>query len=149
LLEQAKTTLGRIYGALRRVWDAEGGRVIDRGVLKALQDDLNTPIALAELSRLAADANSAADRKDEAARAQARADILAAGSLMGLLLKTPAEWEQGGDGDDNSRIDGLVQARLDARTNKDWVEADAIRDKLAAEGIEIMDGAGGSTWRRV
>lgn len=149
LLEQAKTTLGRIYGALRRVWDAEGGKATDRGVLKALQDDLNTPIALAELSRLAADANSAADRKDEAARAQARADILAAGSLMGLLLKTPAEWEQGGDGDDNLRIDGLVQARLDARANKDWVAADAIRDKLAAEGIEIMDGAGGSTWRRV
>ena len=72
-----------------------------------------------------------------------------AGQVLGLLSKTPMEWEQGGDGDDNARIDGLVQARLDARKNKDWAEADRIRDELKAEGIEIMDGAGGATWRRV
>ena len=72
-----------------------------------------------------------------------------AGQALGLLSKTPMEWEQGGDGDDNARIDALVQARLDARKNKDWAEADRIRDELKTEGIEIMDGAGGATWRRV
>lgn len=149
LLEQAKTTLGRIYGALRRVWDAKGGAAQDKGVLRAVQDDLNTPIALAELSRLAGDANGAADRKDGPAMAQARADLLAAGLLLGLLTKTPAAWEQGGDSDDNARIDALVQARLDARAAKDWAEADRIRDTLKAEGVEIMDSAGGATWRRV
>lgn len=149
LLEQARTTLGRIYGALRRVWDAEGGSARDKGVRKALQDDLNTPIALAELSRLAGEANGAADRKDDAAMAEARADLLAAGPLLGLLTKTPAEWEQGGDNDDNARIDALVEARTAARTGKDWAEADRIRDVLAAEGVEIMDSAGGATWRRV
>ena len=149
LLEQARVTLSRVYGALRRVWDAEGAKPRDKGVLRAVQDDINTPIALAELSRLAGEANGAADRKDGAAMAQARADMLAAGELLGLLSKTPAQWEQGSDGDDNSRIDALVQARLDARADKDWAEADAIRDRLKAEGVEIMDGAGGSTWRRL
>lgn len=149
LLEQAKTTLGRVYGALRRVWGIEGGQARDKGVLRALQDDLNTPIALAELSRLAGEANGAVDRKDEAAMADARANLLAAGELLGLLTMTPAEWEQGGDGHDNARIDALVAGRIEARENKDWAEADRIRDVLKAEGIEIMDGAGGATWRRV
>ena len=149
LLEQAKATLNRIYGALRRVWDAEGGKAADKGVMEALSDDLNTPIALAELSRLAGDANGAADRKDAAGMAEARANLLAAGALLGLLTRTPAEWEQGGDSDENARIDALVAARVQARADKDWAEADRIRDALAAEGIEIMDSADGATWRRV
>ncbi|KCZ86661.1 cysteine--tRNA ligase [Hyphomonas jannaschiana] len=149
LLKQAKTTLDRIYGALRRVWEADGGEARDTGVLRALEDDLNTPEALAELSRLASEANTAADQKDAAAMANAKANLLAAGKLLGLLTLTPKDWEQGGDNDENARIDALVQARVDARANKDWAEADRIRNELAAEGIEIMDGAGGSTWRRV
>ncbi len=149
LLKQAKTTLDRIYGALRRVWDAEGGEARDTGVLRALEDDLNTPEALAELSRLAGEANTAADQKDAVAMANAKANLLAAGKLLGLLTLTPKDWEQGGDEDGNARIDALVQARVDARAARDWAEADRIRNELAAEGIEIMDGAGGSTWRRV
>jgi cysteinyl-tRNA synthetase len=149
LLKQAKVTLDRIYGALRRVWDADGGEARDTGVVRALEDDLNTPEALAELSRLAGEANTAADQKDAAAMANAKANLLAAGKLLGLLTLTPKDWEQGGDNDENARIDALVQARVDARANKDWAEADRIRNELAAEGIEIMDGAGGSTWRRV
>ena len=110
---------------------------------------MNTPIALAELSRLAGEANGAADRKDETSMAEARANLLAAGQLLGLLQKTPAEWEQGGDSDKNAVIDAMVDARNQARANKDWAEADRIRDALKAQGIEIMDGAGGATWRRV
>ena len=149
LLKQAKTTLDRIYGALRRVWEAEGGDARDTGVRRALEDDLNTPDALAELSRLASEANTAADQKDQAAMANGRANLLAAGQLLGLLTRTPKEWEQGGDAGDNARIDGLVQARIDARAAKDWAEADRIRKALAEEGVEIMDGPQGSTWRRV
>lgn len=149
LLKQAKTTLDRIYGALRRVWEAEGGEARDTGVLRALEDDLGTPDALAELSRLATEANTAADVKDTVAMANARANLLAAGKLLGLLTKTPKEWEQGGNTDENARIDALVQARIDARAAKDWAEADRIRKTLAEEGIEIMDGPAGSTWRRI
>jgi cysteinyl-tRNA synthetase len=121
----------------------------DKGVMRALSDDLNTPEALAELSRLASEANTAADHKDRDAMAAARANLLSAGSLLGLLTKTPRDWEQGSDADGNADIDAQVQARIDARAARDWAEADRIRDALAAEGIEIMDGPSGSTWRRV
>ncbi|ABI76262.1 cysteinyl-tRNA synthetase [Hyphomonas neptunium ATCC 15444] len=149
LLKQAKTTLDRIYGALRRVWEADGGEARDTGVLRALEDDLGTPDALAELARLASEANTAADLKDAVAMANGRANLLAAGKLLGLLTKTPKEWEQGADTDENSRIDAQVQARVDARVAKDWAEADRIRKALAEEGVEIMDGPAGSTWRRI
>jgi cysteinyl-tRNA synthetase len=78
-----------------------------------------------------------------------RADLLAAGELLGLLTVSPREWEQGGNPDDAARIDALVAARVAARLSKDWAEADRIRKALAEEGVEIMDGAGGSTWRRI
>ncbi len=149
LLKQAKTTLDRIYGALRRVWHAEGGKATYRGVREALEDDLNTPEALAALSGIASAANMAADQNDQDMMAATRADLLAAGELLGLLTKTPKEWEQGGDADETARIDAMVAARVAARLSKDWAEADRIRKALSEEGVEIMDGAGGSTWRRI
>ncbi len=149
LLAQSKTTLDRIYGALRRVWSADEIKAEDNGVFAALADDLNTPQALAELSRLASEANTAADKKDELGRVHARANLLAAGAWLGLLSHTPEQWEQGSDTGEKARIEGLLAARLEARALKDYAEADRIRKSLAAEGIEIMDGAGGSTWRRV
>ncbi len=149
LLQQAKTTLDRIYGALRRVWAAEGGKATYRGVREALEDDLNTPEALAAMSAIASAANTGADQNDAEMMAATRADLLAAGKLLGLLTKTPKEWEQGDDADETARIDALVAARVAARAARDWAEADRIRKALAEEGVEIMDGAGGSTWRRV
>ena len=150
LLEQSKTTLDRIYGAYRRVWGDGKVKADNRhGVREKLMDDLNTPLALAELNALAGEANKAADEKNEAAMETVRNMMFDAGQVLGLLSRTPTEWEHGGNSDDNARIDAMVQARLDARKNKDWAEADRIRDELKAEGIEIMDGAGGATWRRV
>jgi len=149
LLEQAKTTLDRIYGALRRVWESDEVEASDSGVLEALGDDLNTPEALAELSRLASEANMAADQHDTRTMAHAKANLLAAGELLGLLQSTPAAWEKGTDEGETARIDALVQARFEARKAKNWAEADRIRDELTAEGVEIMDGPDGSTWRRV
>ncbi len=149
LLKQAKTTLDRVYGALRRVWASDAETARDDGVLAALCDDLNTPKALAELARLAGEANTAADRHDTLAMARAKANLLDAGELLGLLTLSPTDWEQGGDAGEKARIDGLVAARVAARKAKDWAEADRIRDALAAEGVEIMDSAEGSTWRRL
>ncbi|MEM9740682.1 MAG: DALR domain-containing protein, partial [Pseudomonadota bacterium] len=148
LLIQAKSTLDRLYGALRRVWPETGAEPNDTGIYDAIADDLNTPNALAELARLSTEANTAADQKDPAAMAQARANLLDAGELLGLLQQSPSHWEQTGDADDKARIDALVEARVQARTDRNWEEADRIRNSLAEEGIEVMDGAGGSTWRR-
>jgi len=148
LLRQARTTLNRIYGALRRCGDVQAATPLDRGVYEALCDDLNTPVALAELSRLATAANTAVDRGTPAEIAQARTDLLASGQLLGLLHKSAAAWEQSGTQDEVTRIEKLIAQRTQARADRNWAEADRIRDDLLAEGIEIMDGPDGASWRR-
>ncbi|MDZ4762058.1 MAG: cysteine--tRNA ligase [Alphaproteobacteria bacterium] len=145
LLTQSKMTLDRLYNALRRMRGVEpaAGGAPD-GVLKALCDDLNTPQALAEVSALATQANKAV----EADWPRIKGDLLAAGDLLGLLQRDPEDWARG-DAIDASRTDARVAARVAARQAKDFVEADRIRQELAAEGIEIMDGPHGSTWRKI
>lgn len=152
LLQQARDTLNGIYGALRRVWgDGEVSPAAPRAtIVTALEDDLNTPEALAALCRLAGEANRAVDAgRDQGDLNHLRDELVASGALLGLLASTPLSWEQGADRDDNDRVDALVEARLAARKARDFAEADRIRDALAAEGIEVMDGPSGSTWRRV
>ena len=145
LLVQAKATLDRLYNALRRMKDADAADIeAPDGVVEALCDDLNTPQALAELSALATEAN----KSSELAWPRLKGQMLAAGRLLGLLQRDPDDWARG-DASDAGRIDALVAARVAARRAKDFAEADRIRKELAAEGIEIMDGPDGSTWRRV
>ncbi len=145
LLAQSKATLDRLYNALRRMKDADGIEVeAPAGVLAALCDDINTPLALAELSALATEANKAGEKDWPRLKSQ----ILAAGDLLGLLQQDPDEWARGDEGD-AARIDALVAERVAARKAKDFARADQIRKDLEAEGVEIMDGAAGSTWRRI
>jgi cysteinyl-tRNA synthetase len=124
LIAQSKATLDRLY---RAVGDAEGGEV-DAGVLDALADDLNTPLALSRLG------------------AVTRADSLrASAALLGLLEESGSGWFQGeGDG----TIDELVAARTKAKQRRDFEEADRIRATLAEQGVLLEDGASGTTWRR-
>jgi cysteinyl-tRNA synthetase len=144
LLTQSKATLDRLYNALRRM-DVEADDVsAPQGVVAALCDDLNTPLALAELSALATEANKA----EPFEWPRLKGHMLAAGTLLGLLQKDPEDWARG-DASEAERIDALVAGRVAARKAKDFAEADRIRRELAAEGIEIMDGPDGSTWRRV
>lgn len=145
LLAQSKALLDRLYNALRRMKEAdEEDHGAPDGVLAAVADDLNTPMALAELSAIAGEAN----RAEPADWPRLKAQLKAGGALLGLLQQDPDDWARGA-ADDALRIDGLVQARTDARRAKDFAEADRIRKALAAEGVEIMDGPDGSTWRRV
>ncbi|RYY91918.1 MAG: cysteine--tRNA ligase, partial [Alphaproteobacteria bacterium] len=145
LLTQSKATLDRLYNALRRMKDVAPYHTgAPDGVLAALCDDLNTPLALAELSALATEANKAEPEDWPRMKGQ----LLAAGQLLGLLQKDPEAWARG-DASAAKRIDALVQQRIDARKAKDFAAADQIRKALADEGIEIMDGPQGSTWRRV
>ena len=149
-LAQARNMLDRLYGALRSLADveAEPDAAPNAEFLAALEDDLNTPKALAALFDLARRANTSAD---DAERRRLKGALLASGALMGLLQQEAEDWFTAAgadDGPDADEIERLIQARADARGAKDFAEADRIRDELAAQGVLLEDGAGGTKWRR-
>jgi cysteinyl-tRNA synthetase len=146
LLRQAQASLDRLYGAVLRLKEVEAANVEPPSALvKALSDDLNTPAAIAELSALATAANVA---KKPAEQAQAKGQLLAAAHLLGVLQDDPERWFRASFGEQAAGIDALVAERVAARQAKDYAKSDRIRDELAARGVEIMDSAAGSTWRR-
>jgi len=112
-------------------------------VLVALDDDLNTPGALAALHGLAAQVHSTADPDRRAELAEA---LREAGAFMGLLQQDARAWAQSG-ASDADRIEVLVAARQQARAAKDWARADALRADLAALGVEVEDAGGATRWR--
>jgi cysteinyl-tRNA synthetase len=125
VVAQAKATLDRLY---RVAGNADDGD-LDPGVVEALSDDLNTPLAM---SRLAAIEDPAT------LRASAR--------LLGLLHVSADEWFQGGG--DTGEIEARIAERAEAKKNRDFASADRIREELKAEGIVLEDSASGTTWRR-
>lgn len=124
LIAQSQATLDRLY---RLAGDAEPGKA-DPGVIEALADDLNTPLALSRLSAV----------RDPS-------ELRASAALLGLLGESSASWFQG-EGDE--RIDALVAARAAAKKERNFAEADRIRAELSAEGILLEDGPSGTSWRR-
>jgi cysteinyl-tRNA synthetase len=146
LIEQSIKTLDRLYGTLRDLHDVDADAVIPASIEAALDDDLNTPAALAEIARIAGEARRATDEGD---KARLKADLLGAGLALGLLQQDPAAWfARGNDGGDDARIQALVDERIAARKAKDFARSDAIRDELAAEGIVLEDTAQGVRWVR-
>ncbi|MBT5559106.1 MAG: cysteine--tRNA ligase, partial [Proteobacteria bacterium] len=144
---QAQAALDRLYGALR---DAEDIDVSDAEVPQAfmdtLLDDLNTPKALAEMFNTARALNISTDDEE---RLRLKSSLLACGQLLGILTQDPATWFAGDAGVfDETVIDALVADREQAREDKQYAEADAIRDKLLALGVELEDVAGGTRWRK-
>jgi cysteinyl-tRNA synthetase len=150
-IESARRMLDRLYGAVRGIdVDAAARKAAapPEALIAALEDDLNTPKAMAELFGLARALNKTTDVSDQQKLA---AEIYAAGDLMGLLQTDPDVWFAGA-GDEGLaaiEIEDLLQQRRDARAAKDFKAADEIRDRLTAAGIQIEDGPDGTTWRRV
>lgn len=143
-MTQSKRTLDRFYKILHDLADLPLVAVeLPEGVMDALNDDLNTPKAYAELNALA---KEAADKKTS----EAKTKFIAAAALMGFLLENPADWlglNQAAD-PDAARIDALVAERTDAKKAKNFARADAIRQELTAEGIIVEDTPNGAVWRR-
>ncbi len=148
LIQQSKKSLDRLYGVLQRAGSGEldtEGEVPDT-IFAALNDDLATPRAMAELFALAKEVENAPNK---GARAVARGRLIAAGRLMGFLQADPNAWFEGQvDEATRKRVESLITARADARAAKDWAEADRIRADLTELGFDILDGPGGTaSWR--
>ena len=160
LIEQSVRTLDRLYGTLRDLRtlcpEAVGVTIPDE-IEQALDDDLNTPAALAVLAEYAREARTACnkfvdgyslpeDREDVRLH---KARLIGAGAALGLLQQQPAAWFGKGAGTaDDAHIHALIDERAEAKKNRDFGRSDAIRDQLAAEGILLEDTAQGVRWVR-
>ncbi|NZA25138.1 cysteine--tRNA ligase [Luteimonas sp. SJ-92] len=209
LIEQSVRTLDRLYGTLRDLGDTDVAARIPEPVEAALDDDLNTPQALAELASIArlararleaasaalASASAERDRAGRLVRTHAeahyadcfpelenpfslqawvdrgfepeedsasrladeigaalsglKARLLGAGLALGLLQQDPGAWfARGASGDDDARIQSLIDERAAAKKRRDFARADAIRGQLAAEGVLLEDTPDGVRWKR-
>ena len=148
LLDNAQATLDGFYLALRNAGDTAAGASDAHlsPVFSALLDDLNTPAAIAELHQLAKALNKASENE----KAAAKAALLAGGAVLGILSEDPVAWLSKSDPDSLTAevIDQMLIDRAEAKANRDFSRADAIRDELNAVGIIIEDSASGATWRR-
>ncbi|MBI2241004.1 MAG: cysteine--tRNA ligase [Magnetospirillum gryphiswaldense] len=150
-LKQARATLDRLYTALRNTADVVASETaVPLPVQAALEDDLNTPLAISHLHELVGSLNKAESVADKAA---AKGALLAAGHALGVLLQDPEAWfkwqpEGAAQGPDEAEIETLIQARLEARKSKNFAEADRIRKHLADCGVVLEDGPQGTTWKR-
>lgn len=146
LIEQAVRTLDRLYGTLRDLADVDAAPAIPQAVEDALDDDLNTPLALSEVARIAGEARKASTTEEKAGL---KSQLLGAGLALGLLQQAPEAWfNRGASNEDDARIQQLVEERTAAKKARDFARADAIRDQLASEGILLEDTLQGVRWKR-
>jgi cysteinyl-tRNA synthetase len=174
LLEQAEGALERLYTSLRDVPPAPPvASEHSAHFLQSMDDDFNTPEALAALQTLARQLNSAKAAGDAARAAALAGELSALGRVLGLFSVTPAQWfrlakpagakiQPGESGESlattvpadaasisEQEVERLIAERAAARRAKNWAESDRIRDELAAAGIILGDKPGGGTaWRR-
>ena len=144
LVERSRKALNKFYGALERAVDiVPSTDAPSPAFLAALEDDLNTPQAFAELHALAGQLETG----NLAEQCLAKGQLLAAGRLTGFLQADPKAWFQGADEGLKAKINTLIAQRIAARGARDFPAADKIRDELTALKVEVMDGPTGATWR--
>jgi len=154
-LVEAQATLDRLYQSLRgltaeQMGSADLNQAYIERFTAAMDDDFNTPEALAVMFDLVRELNIA--RKDASENVAALASTLRhLGSILGILESDPESYFKGSDvadGLSSDQIDQLVAERTAARALKNWAESDRIRDLLLAQGITLDDSKDGTSWRR-
>ena len=150
-LDQARSSLERIYTALRGVepveCELEGNEYVAK-FRKAMNDDFNSPEALPVVFEVAKELNRVKESDSE--KAGHLAFILRSlGEILGIAQQAPEAFLQGGQNDDEvAEIEALIVKRNDARASKNWAAADEARDALNALGVILEDSAGKTTWRK-
>jgi len=157
-LENGKAALTRLYSTLRGLSPATpAGDCCDRyydSFYRAMDDDFNTPEAIAVLFELAREINRH-KQKPETAN-QLATCLIRLGDILGLLQVKPDDYLRDaapGQAEmpgvlSSEAVEDLIARRLKARADKDWAQADRIRDELEAAGIILEDGVSGTRWRR-
>lgn len=147
-LQEAATAIERVEAFLAATQDLlKSGREVPQAFAEAMDDDVNIPRALAVLHEQTRAGNAALAAGEDAS--EAANAVMAMAEVLGLaqLMSFNAE---GSSGAEHEALDALIQAvlaeRADARAQKDWAKADAMRDLLASAGVQVKDGANGSSW---
>lgn len=156
-LDNANAALDRLYTALRDIPIAEPLKNSDYETRfhRAMEDDFNTPEALAILFELVRESNRLQQHKSKSAAAPTAALLKKLAQFLGLLGRNPEGWfKASGQANNNKQTlnDEFIEAQLEkraiAKRNKQWQQADEIREQLQKNGIIIEDTATGSTWKR-
>ena len=147
-LQEAATAIERVEAFLAATQDVlKSGREVPQAFAEAMDDDVNIPRALAVLHEQTRAGNAALATGEDASEAanavMAMAEVLGLAQLMSFNT-------EGTSGAEHEALDALIQAvlaeRAEARAQKDWAKADAMRDLLASAGVQVKDGANGSSW---
>ena len=146
-LDQAKAGLDRLYTTRQRLAGQKGGAGgLPAQFIDAMNDDFNTPEALAVLFETSRALNKHLDAGEGAGELAGRFEAMCA--LLGIVQQDAAVWFRGGD-DDSEAIEALLAERSAAKKSRDFARADAIRGELAERGIALEDTPSGTTWKRV
>lgn len=153
-LNSAKSALERFYLTLRDFpslpkMNLEENEFAQR-FFAAMDDDFNTPIAIAVLFDLVREINRYKEEGDRSTAEKLAVQLKQLAEILGILQHQPNEFlQQGINTDQQEKVTALIAARNAARANKNWPEADRVRQELQAMGIELEDTAAGTVWRRV
>lgn len=151
----SKKRLDKIYRLKKRVFDASVGEIsatFKANILEALSDDLNISKALAVLDEMIANANETLDKnpKDKSLKISTKANLLWLESVLGIGLHNPYMYFQIGVSEtEKNEITQLIEQRNNAKKEKDFAKADAIRSLLEEKHIQLMDTVNGTQWEKV
>ncbi len=154
-IKSAKKRLDRLYRLKKRLVGIDASvanRDFSNALLDAMRDDLNISVALSVIDEMISQANDMLDeqQKEKDLKKSLMANIEFISRLLGFGAKDPFVYFQAGvDEETKEYIEVLIQKRLDAKKERNFKEADSIRDELVGMGVSIMDTKDGTSWEKI